>query len=608
MTAALERSSNMVLKLAPDLELPDEEASTEVYAFLGMRKSGKTYAAGVMVERLMQADVPVIIFESVGNWYGLGISADGKGPGLPIHVFGGKHGQFELDPVNNIEQQASGLANVIIERNISAVIDTSLFSVNKRNHFVAIFCETLRLAAMEDIRPRMLVWEEAQNYSPQKMDGAVARMAAAVEQLIRLGRNWGFGSIIISQRPQSVNKETLNQAEMLFLGKMGGAQDRKAISAWVVEKDDGSDRKWVNELASRPKGELIAYSPSWLGIFQSVRFFPKITADTSATPSGKGKGTAASQRKPLAPVDVEGVKSALLKFVPQPKPAVKLDPLAKTYNADPKLLEEIKSLKVENSRLRRCLETTEINLKRNDAIADKLIEIANELQATGKVHRTSLETFTRPESEADARRAWKSLPESARGEDYIVPRGPTGKAQALVDAHRAKRHAERLNTGEHNLKPGGFRMLAALGAFHPGCMTAAQIARAGDMAIKGGSFAVEWKKLTKEHELIAEVAPDQYQVTEAGMAALGKDFEALPHTPEARIEFWQKRLKPTEGRMLSALFADRRINMPIETLAEKVEMAASGGGFQGCLGTLVRNKLVLKADGMVRLHPWLLSG
>jgi DNA helicase HerA-like ATPase len=66
----------------------------------------------------------------------------------------------------------------------------------------------------------MLVIEESQLIIPQFTGGGdVARMVGIYEEIIRLGRNYGIGCTMISQRPQSVNKEVLNQTECLFVGR-----------------------------------------------------------------------------------------------------------------------------------------------------------------------------------------------------------------------------------------------------------------------------------------------------------------------------------------------------------------------------------------------------
>ena len=67
--------------------------------------------------------VPVCVVDTVGVWWGLRSNSSGDGPGLPVVVFGGSHADVPLE-----ESSGRVIAEVIVDRRISAVIDTSLLS------------------------------------------------------------------------------------------------------------------------------------------------------------------------------------------------------------------------------------------------------------------------------------------------------------------------------------------------------------------------------------------------------------------------------------------------------------------------------------------------
>lgn len=81
-------TERMGLRLADQLELPDD-AATQTYGFVARKGGDKTYAAGKLVEGLLDLDVPVVVIDSIGNWYGLQIARDGKSEGFRVPVFGG---------------------------------------------------------------------------------------------------------------------------------------------------------------------------------------------------------------------------------------------------------------------------------------------------------------------------------------------------------------------------------------------------------------------------------------------------------------------------------------------------------------------------------------
>jgi len=267
----------MMLKLADNLEVP-LSAVTQPFGFIGRRGSGKTHNAGVLVEQMLGAGAQVVVIDPVGTWYGLRLAADGKTPSpFPIYVLGGQHADLPIE-----EDQGEQVARVVLETNASVVLDISYMLESERKRFVTAFLKALFEGAKRKRAPRMVVIEEAQTFCPQRLMPGDQHMYAAVVQLVRLGRNFGLGCMLISQRPQSVNKEVLTQVECLCVGQLAAALDRAAIEAWIVEND--LDKKWARELAKLGKGTMMVWSPSWLGRFEKVTFNRKTTFDASSTP------------------------------------------------------------------------------------------------------------------------------------------------------------------------------------------------------------------------------------------------------------------------------------------------------------------------------------
>src|SRR4051812_9684829 len=96
------------------------DACTQTFAFIARKGAGKTYAAGKLVEELMDAGVQVAILDSVGNWWGLRVAEDGKSPGYDIPVLGGLRGDIPLE--------ASGgalIADILADSGQSLIIDIS---------------------------------------------------------------------------------------------------------------------------------------------------------------------------------------------------------------------------------------------------------------------------------------------------------------------------------------------------------------------------------------------------------------------------------------------------------------------------------------------------
>lgn len=117
---------------------------------------------------------------------------------------------------------------------------------------------------------------------PQNAQRGEERMLHAFHRMIKLGRNFGIGASLISQRPQEVNKKVLNQTELLFAFQLTGPQERKAVEGWIAEK--GVDEDIAGELPKLKRGHPHAWSPAWLQISRVVAIAEKWTFDASSTP------------------------------------------------------------------------------------------------------------------------------------------------------------------------------------------------------------------------------------------------------------------------------------------------------------------------------------
>lgn len=269
----------MPIRIADGLDMDASEAATQTLGAIAAKGGGKSYLAGKFVEALYDAGAPFLVLDPIGNWSSLTVASDGKSPGLSVVVVGGDRGDVLLQP-----EDAAGVGQLLLERGISAILDVSELSKTKRKGYVADLLEAVYQAARKKRSPYMVVLEEAQVFAPQHVQKGEERMLGAVTDVVRLGRNYGLGSMLVTQRPQSVSKEVLNQIECLFVGQLRGPQERKAIAGWVTEQ--GADvTAQLKETPALSPGEFFCWSPSWLRVFRKVKILPKRTFDGSRTPT-----------------------------------------------------------------------------------------------------------------------------------------------------------------------------------------------------------------------------------------------------------------------------------------------------------------------------------
>jgi DNA helicase HerA-like ATPase len=125
------------LHISDELSLPID-AATQTFAFIARKGAGKTYAAGKLVEQLLTESVQVCVLDTVGNWYGLRLAADGKSAGFDVPVFGGLRGDIPLEPTGG-----ELIADIVVDTGRSLILDVSQFSLSDRKKFATAFGERL---------------------------------------------------------------------------------------------------------------------------------------------------------------------------------------------------------------------------------------------------------------------------------------------------------------------------------------------------------------------------------------------------------------------------------------------------------------------------------
>lgn len=284
------------LQIGPGLTLP-LEAVTERLAFLGRTGSGKSYAAQKLAEEMHRAGAQFIALDPVGVWWALRLAANGKDPGIPIPVFGGLRGDVPIEPT-----AGNLIADLIVDRGISCVIDVSQFESDAdKARFAKDFASRFYFRKKASPSAVHIFFEEAQEFFPQNPMKGDQFMLHAFTRIVKIGRNFGIGGSLISQRGQEVNKKVLNLIELLFAFQTTGPHERKAIEGWISEK--GIDEDIAAELPKLKRGHAHAWSPAWLNVSKEIAIGEKWTFDGSSTP----KVGAGGKRQELAPIDIEAL-------------------------------------------------------------------------------------------------------------------------------------------------------------------------------------------------------------------------------------------------------------------------------------------------------------
>lgn len=558
------------LHIAPGLALPID-AVTQTMAIIARRGAGKTHTAVVLAEEMLKAHLQVVVLDPLGVWWGLRSSFDGKSKGFPVVVFGGDHGDVPLT-----ENMGAHVADVIISRSISAVIDLSTLSKSAARRFGTAFAERLYEAKQPQDKhtPLHLFVDEADLFMPQRVQPDQARMLSAFEMFPRRGRNRGFGVTVITQRPATINKDVLTQAELLITLQITGPQDRRAVLEWVEAHDDDNHREeFLKSLAGLKRGQAWIWSPSWLNVFKLVSIRQRETYNSSATPTA---GQVIKAPKELAPVDLERLRADMAAVLQE---AEKNDP-AKLKGRITALEKELRATQlvaaapvVDHAALATAIalrdnEWTAALSRHGDDIRAALAKALNVVVVPATIKKAMRAmaaagpTAATVHTEQPVYRHTTAPPTRA-GRPYKGPMNALPKEQGGPGAPLVR---------------GARLMLTAL-AQAGTHRSAAYIGAAAGLSSKSGTFGTYLGMLRSQG--LIEGNSETLDITHAGLAALGT-YERLP-TGQELIEMWCKKVGGGAARILRAVAAA----YPNELTAEEVGQQANISHTSGTFGTYI---------------------
>lgn len=526
------------LRISSGLGLPLSVAG-EFIGVLATRGAGKSYTSAVLVEELHAAGVQLVVLDPTGVYWGLRSSADGKKGGLPIFVLGGAHadGGVALEP-------ASGklIADVIVDTGQSLILDLSDFETKAaQTRFVADLAERLYHRKARSRSTLHIVLDEANEFAPQqaRYGGDTARMLGAIERLVGKGRSRGLAGTLITQRSAALNKNVLDLIDTLIAMRVLGPRDRRAIADWIVVKQADDTAGVIDSLPSLPTGTAWVWSPV-RGILQKVVIRRIKTFDSYRTPEPGEQRVEPTAR---APLDVAQLGE-------------QIQATAERAKAD-----DPRELRAEIARLRselsqRPSETVELVEKIeyvdrpviSDADRAFLQNLHESLQANvsiveggAAVLKNVVEDFL-----SVANKLSEAAHPDERRPAVVIPidRGPRPSAETPARPAGKPRPEPSTN----GVLPKGERTILIAVAQYP--MGAARDQLTVLTGYKSSSRNTYLQRLSSAGYV--EIAGGLVRATDAGIAALGSDYEPLP-TGAALQDYWREKLPEGERRILDVL-------------------------------------------------------
>lgn len=555
------------LKL-PAPVIPESVLNQHV-AVLGKTRSGKSSVMRGLVEGLLARELPVCIVDPKGDWWGIKLAADGKRAGFPVVIFGGEHADV---PIN--EHAGAHVAELFATGNRPCLIDLGGWMVEPRTRFWIDFASTLFKHTKGD---RWLVVDEVHNFCPKGKiySPEAGKMLHWTNRLASEGLGKGVAMLVASQRPQKVHNDTLSSCETLVAMRVIHPSDREAIAEWIQEVGDGSGNEVLKTVAQMERGEGWVWSPE--NKFGPARVkFPMFATYDSFRPQTVED---TQKLKGWAEVNLDDVRAKLTKVVEEAKandpkelkkqnaekdkriaaldrdltaaraerPASKgedvpvltdadrarLEKLGELIDAAAALMHEDLALVVQRFRLdMEQTAATFVDLvamragKAEQAIADELKK-ASVQRALGKLERVQTPAP-----------AASRLLSNARPDGTLLLRRPP----ITTDGNRP---ASRPASDGTALAPGERKILTAVAQF-------GEVDR-GQLTVLVGYKATARDTYISRlaQKGFVESGQGRVRVTQAGVDALGSDYEPLPTGP-ALLDFWRARLAPGECKVLDA--------------------------------------------------------
>lgn len=286
-----------MLKISKDLSLPLDYA-TQTDAIIARKRVGKTYTASVIAEELIEHEIPIVVLDPTGAWWGLRSSADGKREGYKVIVIGGEHGDVPLE-----DTAGKIIADLVVDHPGYYVIDFSKFEHDSEiQRFATEFGKRFYFRKEEKRFAVKLIIDEADIVAPQNPMPNERVMLHTYDNIVRRGGIRGIGVCMITQRPAVLNKNILTQCETLFCLQISGSQDIDALMHWTkVHGTKEQKEELFSTIATLQRGEAWFWSPSWMQKFEKIHIRERRTFNSSATPK---VGETVVIPKRLAAVDI----------------------------------------------------------------------------------------------------------------------------------------------------------------------------------------------------------------------------------------------------------------------------------------------------------------
>jgi len=181
-------------------------------AILGQSGSGKSYAARVIIEEGKKLSIPMVVFDP-----------------QDAHR---NYPDFEYINGKAIKN-AKKLGKLVAATSKSVVIILKGLTIEDQQKTVKEFLTGYRLAARKGIQT--IVIDEAHKFAPESEKTS---SKDEVRGMAQENRSDGIGLLVLTQRPQRLDKTILSQCDTIIAGRVTSFRDKDSIKNYLENPDD----------------------------------------------------------------------------------------------------------------------------------------------------------------------------------------------------------------------------------------------------------------------------------------------------------------------------------------------------------------------------------
>lgn len=217
------------MKIAENLDLDPIEYANSGNSVLGIRGSGKSHTALKIAEGLLDAGIPIVVFDPSGVWRTLKEGVNGN-KGYPVVIAGGQD-----DDIHLTKENCESIMLAAMQENVSLVVDLYTEELSSKAIWRHIVHKMVSVMMKEGKKHslRHIFYEEAAEFVPQNPSGEYGLVYSTIERSARIGRNCHLGYTLINQRAEQVNKAILELCSLNFIHKHFGKNSILSIDKWI---------------------------------------------------------------------------------------------------------------------------------------------------------------------------------------------------------------------------------------------------------------------------------------------------------------------------------------------------------------------------------------